>query len=69
MTKAKYNVGDRVVYYDANDAHKAEKTGLVSEISETDVYEWNKTGETRVLYKLSSTEFLRNEEDIIGLCD
>lgn len=61
----KYKVGDRVKYYDV---HNVKRRGFIIEVSETDVYEWNKDKEQKYVYLLSSSDYLRYEEDIIELC-
>ena len=61
----KYNVGDRVTYYDKD---RTKRVGNIEAIELTDVYEWNKDKEREYIYTLSSTDYLRSEEDIIGLC-
>lgn len=61
----KYKVGDRVKYIDRD---KTKRTGNVLAIEQTDVYEWNEDKEREYIYTLSSTDFLRTEKDIIGLC-
>ena len=61
----KYKVGDRVKYYDRD---KTKRNGNVLAIEQTDVYEWNEDKERKFIYTLSSTDCLRYEEDIIGLC-
>jgi hypothetical protein len=69
MMENKYKVNDKVVYVDANDANKKGRVGTIIEVSKTDVYEWNKNKEIKILYKLNTSEYYRYEEDIMELID
>lgn len=63
----KYNVGDKVVYYCLYG--KEEKTGIVESVEEMDEYEWNKDKKDRFLYTLNNYDYIRSENEIMGLCD
>lgn len=61
-----YKVGDRVVYIDYN---KTEKTGTITKIEVTDVYDWNKDKEQKFIYLITTSLYLRYEDEILGLCE
>lgn len=62
--ETKYNVGDKVVYLDI---HGDENVGTINSITCTQILDWNK--ESKPLYWISNYQYLRAENEILGLCD
>lgn len=60
--KTKYKVGDKVVYLDI---HNHEQKGTINEVTCTLITDWNK--ESKPLYWISSSQYLRAENEILGL--
>lgn len=60
--KAKYNVGDKVMFLDINNEEKA---GTIGAVEWTQVVDWNK--ESSPLYLMSTYPYLRGEDDILDL--
>lgn len=58
--KAKYNVGDKVVYLDVD---KIEKVGSINAIEWTEISDWSK--ESNPLYLVGTCPYLRDEEEIL----
>lgn len=63
---AKYNVGDKVKYLNLE---KKVRYGVITEVTHTDIYEWNKNEEEKPLYMINTCKYYRFEEEILGLCE
>lgn len=61
--ETKYNVGDEVFYLDT---YGIKKAGTITEVSQTDVYPWNKYKEVKALYILNNCPYWRYDEEILG---
>lgn len=59
--KAKYDVGDKVVYLDVD---KIERVGSINAIEWTEISDWNK--ESSPLYLVGTCPYLRDESKILG---